>query len=170
MHYSRQEVSVTTTLKRGFTALIAVTLTLLGIAAATPASAQTDTATMTGIRTGLNTGFDRVVLDMTGAQPSVSYKYVDDLIADGSGEIVWLTGEFFVSVVSTPARAHDDAGNPTYTGPQKFRTRNLRNVMAVAVTGDFEGYLSIGLGLRYQSWVRVFTLGSPTRVVIDVGN
>jgi len=67
------------------------------------------------------------------------------------------------------AAAHDDAGNSTYTGPQKFRTRNLRNVMAVAVTGDFEGMLSIGLGTRYRSWVRVFTLGSPTRVVIDVG-
>jgi hypothetical protein len=163
---------VTTTLKRGLAALTAIVLTFLGIAAATPASAtQTGTATMTGIRTGLNTGFDRIVLDMTGAQPGVSYtNYLDELIADGSGEIVWLTGQYFVSVVANPARAHDDAGNPTYTGPQKFRTRNLRNVMAVAVTGDFEGYLSIGLGIRYQSWVRVFTLGSPTRVVIDVGN
>lgn len=69
-----------------------------------------------------------------------------------------------------PAQAHDDNGNPTYTGPQRFRTRNLRNVMAVGVTGDFEAYLSIGLGLRYQSWVRVFTLTSPARVVIDVGH
>jgi len=162
---------VTTTRKRGIAVLTALAITLLGITAATPASAmQTDYPTMTGIRTGLNTGFDRVVLDLTGTQPAVSYRNVDELIADGSGEIVWLTGEFFVSVVATPARAHDDAGNPTYTGPQKFRTRNLRNVMAVAVTGDFEGYLSIGLGIRYQSWVRVFTLGSPTRVVIDVGN
>jgi hypothetical protein len=162
---------VTTTRKRGLAVLSALMITLLGIAAATPASAiQLGDPTMTGIRTGLNTGFDRLVLDMTGAQPSVSYQNVDELIADGSGEIVWLTGEFFVSVVATPARAHDDAGNPTYTGPQKFRTRNLRNVMAVAVTGDFEGYLSIGLGIRYQSWVRVFTLGSPTRVVIDIGN
>src|SRR5262249_27951286 len=116
-------------------------------------------------------GFDRIVLDMTGPQPGVSYtNNLDELTADGSGEIVWLTGQYFVSVAATPARAHDDAGNPTYTGPQKFRTRNLRNVMAVAVTGDFEGYVSIGLGIRSQSWVRVFTLGSPTRVVIDVGN
>lgn len=162
---------MTTTLKRGLVALTALTLALLGIAAATPATAtQLGDPTMTGIRTGLNTGFDRVVLDMTGAQPGVSYRNLDELIADPSGEIVWLTGEFFVSVVATPARAHDDAGNPTYTGPQKFRTRNLRNVMAVAVTGDFEGHLSIGLGIRYQSWVRVFTLGSPSRVVIDIGN
>jgi hypothetical protein len=162
---------VTTTFKRGAIALVAAALTLLGMVAATPASAaQAGYPTMTNIRTGLNTGFDRVVLDMTGSQPGVNYTMVDELKADPSDQIVWLTGQFFVSVVATPARAHDDNGNPTYTGPDKFRTRNLRNVMAVAVTGDFEGYLSIGLGIRYQSWVRVFTLASPTRVVIDVGN
>ena len=159
------------TFKRGLTALTAIAITLLGVVAATPASAvQSGYPTMTNIRTGLNTGFDRVVLDMTGSQPGVSYTMVDELTADGSGEIVWLTGEFFVSAVAFPARAHDDNGNRTYTGPEKFRTRNLRNVMAVALTGDFEGYLSIGLGIRYQTWVRVFTLASPSRVVIDVGN
>lgn len=162
---------MTTTLKRGLVALSAIVITVLGLAAAAPASAtQAGTPTMTGIRTGLNSGFDRVVLDMTGSQPTVSYSNVDELIGDGSGEVVWLTGEFFVSVVANPARAHDDNGNRTYSGPDRFRTRNLRNVMAVAITGDFEGYLSIGLGIRYQSWVRVFTLASPTRVVIDIGH
>jgi hypothetical protein len=72
-------------------------------------------------------------------------------------------------VVANPAAAHDDNGNPTYPGPQKFRTRNLRNVMAVAITGDYEAYLSIGLGIRTRTWVRTFTLTSPTRVVVDVG-
>jgi hypothetical protein len=162
---------VTTIFKRGLIALVATALALLGIVAATPASAvQAGSPTMTNIRTGLNPGFDRVVLDLTGSQPGVTYTLVDELKADPSDQIVWLTGESFVSVVASPARAHDDSGNPTYTGPDKFRTRNLRNVMAVAVTGDFEGYLSIGLGIRSQTWVRVFTLASPTRVVIDVGN
>ena len=162
---------MTTKIKRGLVLLVVISAGLLGMVAASPASAvQAGYPTMTNIRTGLNTGYDRVVLDLTGSAPGVSYTNVDELTADGSGEIVWLTGEFFVSVVATPARAHDDNGNPTYTGPTKFRTRNLRNVMAVAVTGDFEGYLSIGLGIRYQTWVRVFTLTSPTRVVIDIGN
>lgn len=163
---------MTTTLRRALTALAAIALMLTGgIVAATPAtSAQPSTPVMTNIRTGLNTGFDRIVLDMSGTRPEVSHQLVDELIADGSGEIVWLTGEFFVSVTATPAAAHDANGNPTYTGPQKFRTRNLRNVMAVAVVGDFEANLTIGLGTRYRSWVRVFTLASPTRVIIDVGH
>lgn len=164
---------MTTTLKRALAALSALTISLVGIVAATPAASSATVPTnpaMTNIRTGLNTGFDRIVLDLTHGQPSVSYTLVDELIADGSGDIVWLTGEFFISVVATPAGAHNDNGTPTYTGPSKFRTRNLRNVMAVAVTGDFEGYLSIGLGTRYQSWVRTFTLTAPSRIVIDVGH
>ncbi len=164
---------MTTTFKRVLVALSALVISLVAIVAATPAASSATVPTnpaLTNIRTGLNNGFDRVVLDLTHGQPSVSYSNVDELIADGSGEVVWLTGEFFVSVVATPAGAHDDNGNRTYTGPEKFRTRNLRNVMAVALTGDFEGYLSVGLGIRYQSWVRVFTLTNPSRIVIDVGH
>jgi hypothetical protein len=46
-------------------------------------------------------------------------------------------------MTANPAATHDVNGNPTYTCPQKFRTR---------------------------TWVRVFTLTQPTRVVIDVGH
>lgn len=159
------------TLRRAFLAAVVTALALAGgLVAAAPASAAS-TPVLTGIRTGLHTGFDRVVLDMTGPRPGeLSYQHVDELIADGSGEIVWLTGEQFVDVRVSPAAAHDEAGNSTYPGPTKFRTRNLRNVMAVAVTGDFEAVLSIGLGTRHRSWVRVFALTAPTRVVIDVGH
>ncbi len=164
---------MTTTSRRALGALAAVALMLTGaLAAAAPASVAAQAIPkMTGIRTGLNPGFDRIVLDLTaGPAPAVRYELLDELIADGSGEIVWLTGEFFIGVTATPAAAHNDAGNPTYPGPQKFRTRNLRNVMAVAVTGDFEATLSIGLGVRSRTPVTVFTLTAPNRVVIDVGH
>jgi hypothetical protein len=166
---------VTTTLKRGVAAFSALALLLLGtVVAASPAGGTTTQPTLprlTNIRTGLNAGFDRVVLDLTsGTLPNANYTLVDELTSDGSGEVFWLTGEFFASVVVNPADAHDSNGNPTYTGPRRFRTHNLRNVMAVGLTGDFEGYVSIGLGFRYQSWVRVFTLSAPNRVVIDVGH
>jgi hypothetical protein len=154
-------------------ALVAVTLLLAGglAAAATPAQAAPVIPALTTIRTGANTGFDRVVLDLTaGSAPAVSYQLVDELTADPSGEIVWLTGEYFINVSATPAAAHDDNGAPTYPGPQKFRTRNLRNVMAVAVTGDFEGHLTVGLGVRSRTAVNVFTLTAPNRVVIDVAS
>ncbi|MDQ4010653.1 MAG: hypothetical protein M3228_08160 [Actinomycetota bacterium] len=62
----------------------------------------------------------------------------------------------------TPAQAHDDAGNPSYPGPRKFRTHDLNNVMAIAITGDYEAHLPIGVGMRKQTWVKMFTLDAPT--------
>lgn len=162
---------MTTFSRRGLTALSVLMIVALGAIAATPASSATQPSTpvVTNIRTGLNTGFDRIVLDLTGPANSVGYQWVDELTADPTGDVVWLTGEFFVQVSVGGAALHDQAGNPTYPGPQKFRTRNLRNVMAVATTGDFEATVGIGLGTRTQTWVRVFTLTGPNRVVIDVG-
>ncbi|MGH3989561.1 MAG: AMIN-like domain-containing (lipo)protein [Pseudonocardiaceae bacterium] len=124
---------------------------------------------LTGIRTGVHPTFDRIVLDFSGPRPQVSSRFVDELIQDGSGDIEWLTGAAFAEVQANPAQAHDDQGNPSLPGPRKFRTRNLTNVMAVAITGDYEAYLTLGVGMRKQTWVTVFTLDAPTRVVIDVG-
>jgi hypothetical protein len=128
-----------------------------------------DIPTLTGIRTAAHPTFDRIVLDFSGPRPQVSSRFVDKLTQDGSGNTVQLTGAAFAEARMTPARAHNDAGNYSYPGPRKFRTGNLNNVMAVAITGDYEAYLSIGVGMREQTWVKAFTLDAPTRVVIDVG-
>ncbi|GHG21537.1 MULTISPECIES: AMIN-like domain-containing (lipo)protein [Amycolatopsis] len=154
-------------------ALVAVTLLLAGtLAAAGAAQAAATTPALISIRTGLNPGFDRIVLDLSaGTVPgNLNYQLVDELTADPSGEIVWLTGEYFINVSAFPLVAHDANGNPTYTGPQKFRTRNLTNVMAIALTGDFEAQTSIGIGVRTRTAVNVFTLTGPNRVVIDVAH
>jgi hypothetical protein len=141
------------------------------LAAAAPAYADPDVPDLTNIRTGNNPGFDRIVLDLTaGHAPTPNYQLTDELIADPSTEIVWLTGEYFINVTVPYAAAHDVNGNPTYPGPQKFRTRNLSNVMAVAVIGDFEAQLMIGLGVRSRTAVNVFTLTAPNRVVIDIAH
>lgn len=159
---------MTTISRRALGALAAIVL--VGGTGVTAAAQPAPTVpVLTAIRTGQHPGFDRIVLDLSGPAPAVTKRWVDELIADGSGNIVWLTGEFFVEVVTSPAAAHNDAGKPTYRGAQKFRTRNLRNVMAVAITGDYEANLSVGLGTRKRTWLRTFTLTSPTRVVIDVG-
>lgn len=140
------------------------------VATAVPAqSAVPDIPMLTSIRTGTHPTFDRIVLDFAGPRPQVSSQSVDELIRDGSGEVEWLTGAAFAEVHVTPAQAHGDSGHPSYPGPQKFRTPDLANVMAVAITGDYEGVLSAGVGMRKQTWLNVFTLSDPTRVVIDVG-
>lgn len=153
------------------TFLLGATVLTAGAVPAQPTASQApSTPMLTGIRTGVHPTFDRIVLDLTsGYRPEVTARFTDELTRDGSGEIEWLTGCVFTDVAVHGARAHDDAGNSTYPGPQKFRTRNLTNVMAVAITGDFEATLSVGVGMRKQTWVKVFTLTGPNRVVIDVG-
>lgn len=159
--------------RRAFGALAATVLALTGgVAAAAPASSAPPppVPVLTGIRTGQHPGFDRVVLDWAGPAPAVRATRVEDLRSDASGEIFWLTGEHFVQVVANPAHAHRADGSHSYANPQRFRTRGLRNVMAVGVVDDYEAYVTIGIGARHRSWVRTFTLTSPSRVVIDVGS
>jgi hypothetical protein len=116
-------------------------------------SAVPDIPVLTGIRTGAHPAFDRIVLDVSGPRPQVSSRLVDELTQDGSGNVEWLTGAAFAEVRATPAQAHDEAGHPSFAGPRKFRTSNLTNVMAVSIIGDFEGVVSVGVGMRKQTWV-----------------
>jgi hypothetical protein len=154
---------------KGIFANLVLAATVIMAGAVPAQSAVPDIPVLTGIRTGTHPTFDRVVLDLSGPRPQAGSRFVDELIRDGSGEVEWLTGAAFAEVHATPSQAHDDAGHPSYPGPKKFRTPNLGNVMAVAITGDYEGVLSLGIGMRKQTWLNVFTLSNPTRVVIDVG-
>jgi hypothetical protein len=128
------------------------------------------TSDLTAIRVGRHATYDRVVLDFRGSPPTSSRAtWVPTLTADPSGKVVSLPGNKFLRVVVHNASGTDVGGNRTYLGSQRFGTPALRNVRAVAITGDFERVLSIGLGTRHRSWVHVFTLTGPSRLVIDVG-
>lgn len=158
--------------RRTFAILLmsAAVVTVGAVPAQSAVASAPDIPVLTGIRTGLHPTFDRIVLDFSGPQPQVSSRFVDELTQDGSGDIEWLTGAVFAEVHATPAQAHDNAGHSSYPGPRKFGTRDLTNVTAVAITGDYEGVLSMGVGMRRQIWIKAFTLTGPTRVVIDVGH
>jgi hypothetical protein len=123
------------------------------------------TPSLTNIRTGAHPGFDRVVLDFgPGAAPEFSAQQVDELIADPSGEIEWLTGLTFTAV--TVRGAHDGG---SFGGPRKFRTSGLANVVAIAIVGDFEDVLSAGIGEREATSVQMQWLTDPNRLAIDIG-
>jgi hypothetical protein len=150
--------------------LCAAMLTAFAVIPAAAAATGPTTPELTSVRTGAHTTFDRVVLDLRGGRPEFFVRVVDRLIADPSGKPVSLPGNHFLEVRLAPAAAHDDNGNPTYTGARQFDTPSLSNVQAFAITGDSEANLTVGLGARHTSWHRVFVLDAPTRVVIDVGH
>ena len=141
--------------------LAAVVLALV----AAPAGAQS-IPTLTDVRTGGHTGFDRVVFEFRGAVPEHRVRYVDQLVQDGSGKPVSVAGAADLEVVFQGANAHTQDGTPTIS-PRRFPT-GLTAVREVAQIGDFEAVVTYGIGVDRKRPLKVSTLANPSRLVIDV--
>ena len=141
--------------------LAAVVLAL----AAAPAGAQS-APTLTDVRAGGHTGFDRVVFEFKGAVPEHRVRYVDQLVQDGSGRPVSVAGAADLEVVFHGANAHEQDGTPTIS-PRRFST-GLTAVKEVAQIGDFEAVVTYGIGVDRKRPLKVSTLSNPSRLVIDV--
>lgn len=120
------------------------------------------------IRTGRHKGFDRVVFEFRGsAVPGYHVEYIDRPVrACGSGDVVKVAGDGWLSVRLTPAQAHTDAGKPTIG----YRERRLRLpvLRELQSTCDFEGEVEWVLGVSSPNRYRVLELTNPARLVIDI--
>lgn len=129
------------------------------------ATAPPDIPTLVSVRASHHPGFDRVVYQFEGGLPaSHKVRYVDRLIADGSGLPVRIAGRAILSVRFTPAQAHDAQG---MTAPRRTAFA-LPNIMTTVRAGDFEAVTTYGIGLAKKTDFDVFTLDDPSRVVIDI--
>lgn len=108
-------------------------------------------------------GYDRIVFDIDGALPGYQVRYVDRVHADPSDRVVEVPGRRHLLVVLTPAQAHRDNGAATVAGVHRLALPALRSY---AIVGDFEGYVSIALGLDDVVGFRVGAL--PGRIYLDV--
>lgn len=109
--------------------------------------------------------YDRVVFEFTGPVPLIQVQYVKQLIGDGSGLPITISGRAILHVCFSPAQAHTDAGQPT--APNRVACR-LPVVKEVVGSGDFEAMVSYGIGLSRKAELRVMTLADKSRVVIDI--
>ncbi|WP_434440124.1 AMIN-like domain-containing (lipo)protein [Lentzea sp. E54] len=145
---------------------IAAALVAAGMAlSVVPAAAAAEATELTGIRTGLHAGFDRVVFDLAGPRPSVSEYRTTQPDNCGSGKPISAKGDEFLVVSMQPANAHG------YAGPRAFETPGLSKVRSVSNTCDFEAHLDFAIG--YAGTGRAYTisfLDNPTRVVVDIDN
>jgi len=122
------------------------------------------TAVLEHVRVGRHPGFDRVVFEFRSGTPAWSARYVPRVIHDGSGLPVTLPGAAFLHVVFRSTRidrASAEAAPIT-------RTPRSGSLVQVKESGDFEGVVSFGLGLRRKVGFRGFRMTAPSRVVIDV--
>ena len=130
------------------------------------AAATTTVPRLIAISAAHHPGFDRLVFEFSGPPPSrQNVRYVNQLIADPSGRPIPIAGRAILAASFFPATARRGATSVTVPGRLAFA---LPNVMTVVPAGDFESVLSYGIGLAKRTTFHVFTLTSPSRVVIDI--
>jgi hypothetical protein len=100
-------------------------------------------------------GYDRVALEFDKL-PGYSVRYQAKVTYDGSGEPVELPGHAYLQIVANPAQAHDDAGRSTLAHPPTVPAEvGLPALTSYVLNGDFEGYVSVALGIAEKSGFRV---------------
>lgn len=166
-------------LSRAFFALLIAAGTTVGLVLTAPATgalpgyvcgtmsggSRTVHSHITDVRVGRHRSFDRFVVEFSTARVphwKITPKSSATFILDPSGMSVTLLGNAGLKVVF-----HTATGVGSYFGPADFRPQfpELREARRL---GDFEGYVTWGLGLEHASCKRVFKLTDPTRLVIDV--
>ncbi|HEX9968805.1 MAG TPA: hypothetical protein VGB03_01600 [Acidimicrobiales bacterium] len=137
----------------------------------------TGTATPTrgylaAVRIASHDGFDRVVFEFEDAMPGYRVAMgTRPVTEDGSGKTVEVKGAALLEVRlenSGMARLQGEKVIPVYKGDRRVATEG--EVVTEAVdAGDFEGVVTWVVGLKAApAGVRVTTLSSPYRLVIDV--
>ena len=119
---------------------------------------------LTAILVGRHSGYDRTVFTFSEGVPGYTVGYVSQVVSDPSGKVVTLAGQAFLRIVF-----HPSTGYPSYTGPSSI-SPGYPTLLQVRAAGDFESYLSFGIGLSQRVGFRVFALTQPYRVVIDVAH
>jgi len=138
-------------------------------------------AEITNLRTGRHACFDRLVVDLgppvaglPGGPVGYEVRY-GQVVEDGTGAVVPVAGGADLVIV-VRANAHDVNGTPTYAPADRLHAVNVaryRTFRQVAFLGTFEGYTTIGLGVRARLPFRVLIVAGPgngSRLVIDVGH
>ena len=106
-------------------------------------------------------GFSRITFAFRGPTPGYEVGYVSRVESDGSGAPVDLPGNAFLSVRFNPAQGHDSSGRSTVSAPA--RTIGYPTLRGWAPAGDFEGYLSFGLGVQTTGGRLPVRLAESTR-------
>ena len=132
---------------------------------------------VTNVRSGRHQCFDRLVIELNGdgeGKTGYRVRYVKNVTMDGSGKKVKVRGKARLQVV-VKAPAYDE-GQPTYTPADPAELVDVTGYSTfrqVAWAGSYEGYTTLGLGVRARLPMRVFVLQGPDggrRVVVDVAH
>jgi hypothetical protein len=143
---------------------------LLVLAPAVEAGAGPEFPTLVAIRAAHHPGFDRIVFEFEGRLPeSTSVRWAERITSDPSDLAVPVQGNAYLSVVMAHVRAHRDSPSWVTTYGPRQRGYDLPNITHLVAAGDFEAYVSFGIGLMKRTEIlRTARLRDPSRYVIDV--
>lgn len=137
---------------------------LPAFACADASGGTTGVANVTDVRVGAQSTYDRFVLQFDSSVPAYTVTRQNSPVfkVGSSGQSITLSGTAGAVVL-----VHTATGAGTYSGPIDFVHPEFLVLNEARLTGDFEGYLSWGLGLSRAACLRTFTLSNPARLVVD---
>lgn len=120
---------------------------------------------LTAVRTAQHSecGYDRLVLDISGAIPSYTVRYVSQVTTGASGVQIALPGQRFALITLHEAQAHSAAGVATIS--RTVRLPGYPALRSWVLAGDDEGVVTIAVGLPSLASVRTGEL--PGHLYID---
>lgn len=124
-------------------------------------------AMLTAVRIGRHEQVDRLVFEFVGTPPKYHVEYIDRPVRQcGSGDVVPLPGDAWLSIRFEPANAHTEAGQPS------IQERDIevtgRNLARVKLICDFEAVVEWVAAVGSPGQFKVLELKDPARVVIDI--
>jgi len=150
--------------------------TTTGWGSGTRSLSRMTTAPITSARAGRQACFDRMVVDIRGRGAGYTVRYVSQVLSEGQGAVVPLRGGARLAVVVTAPAYNVTTGRSTYRPANPRELANLAGFSTfrqIAWGGTFEGYTTIGVGVRTRLPMRAFIANGPgtgSRVIIDVAH
>jgi len=122
------------------------------------------TAFVDAVRGGVNTGYDRFVIEFKNGEPATVQVVPQNnatFTQGASGQTVQLQGSAGLLIT-----IHGADGHTQYSGPTDFHVGS--GILEARQVQDFEGVVQWALGLSQPACYRAFWLTGPDRLVIDV--
>jgi hypothetical protein len=91
--------------------------------------------------------YGRISFYFRGTFPSYHFQYVRRVLDEGQGAPISLEGNSYLGIRFVEAQAHDAAGNSTIKRSPDSHI-GFRNLKSYGFGGDFEGYVTYGLGIQ----------------------
>jgi hypothetical protein len=134
-----------------------------------PKAATGTASPISNATTGSHACYDRFVVTLGATAAGYDVRYVANVYTEGSGVVIPLAGGAKLQVVvRAPAAASYRAQvGARLPGVNLVGYRTFRDAK---YGGSFEGYTTFGIGTRARLPFRVFKLGTPGRIVVDVAH